>query len=111
MIIKSLKFSSFNIKLRLFNIFKKFINQYLNLKIPLVYGKLLNSIIKQKNYELLCSEFKKHSLCLFLRLIINEILELFSTIFLYNSDNSIKKKVLENFFIKDIDFFDIYKNI
>ena len=104
-----MKFSNFNIKLRLFGLFKKFINQYLNLKIPLIYGKLLDSIIKKNNYELLCSEFKKHSIYLFFRLIINEILELFSTIFLYNSDNSIKKKVLANILQKDIDFYDLYK--
>ena len=49
---KSLFFSTKNIKLPLFNIFKKFISQYLDLKIPIVYGKLLNSIIKEKNYDL-----------------------------------------------------------
>ena len=109
LILKSVKFSSHNIKLRIFNLIKKLIDQYLNLKIPLVYGKLLNSIIKQKNYELLCSEFKKHSLYLFLRLIFNEFSELISILFIYNSDDSHKKKVLENILIKDIDFFDIYK--
>ena len=109
LILKSLKFSNYNIKLRIINILKKSIEQYLNLKIPLVYGKLLNTIIKQKNYELLCLEFKKHSLYLFLRLIFKEVSELFSAIFINNSDNSLKKKVLENILLKDIDFFDLYK--
>jgi len=109
LIIKSIMFSSHNIRLHIFNIIKKFINQYINLKIPLVYGKLLNSIIKQKNYELLCSEFKKHSLFLFFRLILNEVFELFSLLFVTSSGESHKKKVLENILQKDIDFFDLYK--
>ena len=109
LILKSLKFSSYNIRLHIFNIIKKFINQYINLKIPLVYGKLLNSIIKQKNYDLLCSEFKKHSLFLFFRFILNEVFELFSLLFVTNSGESHKKKVLENILQKDIDFFDLYK--
>ena len=109
LISKSLTFSSNNIKFRLFNIIKKFLIQYLNLKIPLVYGKLLNSIIKQKNYQLLCSEFKKHSLYLFFRLIFNEVCELFSVLFVYNTDESYKKKILENILYKDIDFYDLYK--
>ena len=108
LILKSIKFSSHDIKLRILRTAKKFIDQYLNLKIPLVYGKLLNLIIKQKNYELLCSEFKKHSLCLFIRLIYNQVSELFSIIFINNSDNSHKKKVLDNILQKDIDFYDLY---
>ena len=106
---KSLFFSTKNIKLPLFNIFKKFISQYLDLKIPVVYGKLLNSIIKEKNYDLLCSEFKKHSLFLFLRVIINELGELFGLLFIRNSMNSYKKIVIENIAQKDIEFFDLYR--
>ena len=88
---KSLYFSTKNIKLPLFNIFKKFVSQYLDLKIPVVYGKLLNSIIKEKNYDLLCSEFRRHSFFLFLRVIINELAELFGLLFIRNSMNSYKK--------------------
>ena len=106
---KSLYFSTKNIKLPLFNILKKFVSQYLDLKIPIVYGKLLNSIIKEKNYDLLCSEFKKHSLFLFLRVIIHEISELFGMLFIKNSMNSYKKIVIENISQKDIEFFDLYR--
>ena len=106
---KSLLFSTKNIKLPLFNIFKKFVSQYLDLKIPLVYGKLLNSIIKEKNYDLLCSEFRRHSLFLFLRVIINELGELFGLLFIRNSMNSYKKIVIENIAEKDIEFFDLYR--
>jgi len=106
---KSLIFSTKNIKLPLFNIFKKFIQQYLDLKIPLVYGKLLNSIIKEKNYDSLCTQFKKHSLYLFLRVIINELTELFGILFIRNSINSYKRIVIENIAQKDIEFFDLYR--
>ena len=47
---KSLVFSTKSIKLPLFNIFKKMVNQILDLRIPIIYGQLLNSIIKEKNY-------------------------------------------------------------
>ena len=106
---KSLIFSTKNIKLPLFNIFKKFIHQYLDLKIPIVYGKLLNSIIKEKNYDKLCSEFRKHSFFLFLRVIINELSEIFGLLFIRNSMNSYKKIVIENIAQKDIEFFDLYR--
>ena len=106
---KSLFFSTKNIKLPLFNIVKKFVFQYLDLKIPIVYGKLLNSIIKEKNYDLLCWQFKKHSLFLFLRVIINEISELFGLLFIRNSMNAYKKIVIENIAEKDIEFFDLYR--
>ena len=106
---KSLIFSSKNIKLPLFNIFKKMISQYLDLKIPLIYGKLLNTIIKEKNYDKLCQEFRKHSIFLFLRVIMNEIAELFGVLFIRNSLNSYKKIVIENIAEKDIEFFDLYR--
>ena len=106
---KSLLFSTKNIKLPLFNIFKKFVSQYLDLKIPIVYGKLLNAIIKEKNYDKLCAEFKKHSLFLFIRVIINELGELFGLLFIRNSLNSYKKIVIENIAQKDIEFFDLYR--
>ena len=106
---KSLYFSTKNIKLPLFNIFKKFVSQYLDLKIPVVYGKLLNTIIKEKNYDLLCSEFRRHSFFLFLRVIINELGELFGLLFIRNSMNSYKKIVIENIAEKDIEFFDLYR--
>ena len=106
---KSLVFSTKSIKLPLFNIFKKFITQYLDLKIPVIYGKLLNSIIKEKNYDLLCSTFKKHSIFLFLRVILNELGELFGLLFIRNSMNTYKRIVIENIAQKDIEFFDLYR--
>jgi ABC-type multidrug transport system fused ATPase/permease subunit len=106
---KSLIFSSKSIKLPLFNIFKKMLSQYLDLKIPIIYGKLLNTIIKEKNYDSLCYEFRKHSLFLFLRVVINEITELFGILFIRNSMNTYKRIVIENIAEKDIEFFDLYR--
>ena len=106
---KSLIFSQKNIKLPLYNIIKKFINQYLDIKIPIVYGKLLNSIIKEKNYELLCEEFKRHSLLLFLKVIFSEFFELLGLLFIKNSILSYKKIIVDNISEKDIEFFDLYK--
>ena len=106
---KSLVFSTKNIKLPLFNLFKKFVSQYLDLKIPVVFGKLLNAIIKDKDYNILCKEFRKHSIFLFLRVIINELGELFGLLFIRDSLNSYKKIVIENIAEKDIEFFDLYR--
>ena len=72
---KSLIFSSKNIKLPLYNIIKKFLNQYLDIKIPIIYSKLLNAIIKEKNYDSLCNVFKTHSALLFLKVIFSELSE------------------------------------
>ena len=105
---KSLIISSKNIKLPLYNIIKKFLNQYLDIKIPIIYSKLLNAIIKEKNYDLLCKEFKIHSILLFLKVIFSEISELIGLLFIKNSILSYKKIVLENIAQKDIEFFDLY---
>ena len=107
---KSLIFSSKNIKLPLYNLLKKFLNQYLDIKIPIVYGKLLNAIIKEKDYDLLCLEFKRHSYLLFLKVIFSQISELFGLLFIKNSILSYKKVIIENIAQKDIEFFDLYKS-
>ena len=69
---KSILFSSKNLKNPIYNLVKKFFGQYLDIRIPIVYGKLLNAIIKEKNYDLLCSEFRTHSFLLFSKVIFNE---------------------------------------
>ena len=106
---KSLVFSTKSIKLPLFNIFKKMVNQILDLRIPIIYGQLLNSIIKEKNYDSLCYQFKRYSFFLFLKIILSELSELFGLLFIRNSMNSYKKIVIENIAQKDIEFFDLYR--
>ena len=106
---KSLYFSTKNIRLPLFNIVRKFISQHIETKIPIIYGKLLNTIIKEKNYDKLCSEFRKHALFLFLRVIMNEMGEIFGLLFVRNSMYQNKKIVVDNIAQKDIEFFDLYR--
>ena len=105
---KSIIFSSKNIKWPLYNLIKKFINQYLDIKIPIVYSQLLNAIIKEKSYTLLCIEFKKHSFLLFLKVIFSELAELCGLLFIKNSILSYKKIIIDNISKKDIEFFDLY---
>ena len=98
-----------SIKLPLFNLFLKFLMQYIDIKIPVIYGKLLNTIIKDKNYNKLCSQFAWHIFFLSLRVIMREIGEVFGFYFVGDSIFENKKMVLENIAKKDIEFFDLYR--
>ena len=106
---KSFSFSKKNLKLSLFNIFRKAISQFIDAKIPIIYGKLLNTIIKEKDYEKLVYEFKKHIFYLSMRIMVNYIGEIFGFFFVKNSAYQNKKFVLENIAQKDIEFFDLYR--
>ena len=106
---QSLSFSKLNIKLPLFNIIRKVVTQYIDRENPVIYGKLLNAITKEKNYEKLLYEFKKHILFHFLKIIINYLGELFGFFFVKNSMYQNKKIVIDNIAEKDIEFFDLYR--
>ena len=106
---KSLSFSKKNLKLSLFNILRKAISQFIDAKIPIIYGKLLNTIIKEKDYEKLVYEFKKHIFYLSMRIMVNYLGEIFGFFFVKNSAYQNKKFVLENIAQKDIEFFDLYR--
>jgi ABC-type multidrug transport system fused ATPase/permease subunit len=106
---KSLSFSKKNLKLSLFNIFRKALSQFIDAKIPIIYGKLLNTIIKEKDYEKLVYEFKKHIFYLSMRIMVNYLGEIFGFFFVKNSAYQNKKFVLENIAQKDIEFFDLYR--
>ena len=98
-----------SVKLPLFNLGLKFLMQYIDIKIPVIFGKLLNTIIKDKNYDKLCSEFKWHIFFLFLRVIMREMGEAFGFCFVGNSIFENKKIVLKNIAQKDVEFFDLYR--
>ena len=106
---KSLLFSGKNLKNPIYNIIKKFFVQYIDLRIPIAYAKMLNAIVKEKNYDLLCSEFRFHSFLLFSKVIFGEFSELFGLLFINNSIMSYKRIILDNIGEKDIEFFDLYK--
>ena len=106
---KSLIFSGKNLKNPIYNILKKFFVQYIDLRIPIAYAKILNAIVKEKNYDLLCSEFRSHSSLLFSKVIFSEFSELFGLLFINNSILSYKRIILDNIGEKDIEFFDLYK--
>ena len=93
----------------LFNIIRKSISQYLEIKIPVQFGKILNTIIKEKDYNKLCHEFKIHIFFLSMRVIINYIFEIFGFFFVKNSLYENKKIVINNIAEKDIEFFDLYR--
>ena len=107
---KSILFSSKNLKNPIYNLVKKFFGQYLDIRIPIVYGKLLNAIIKEKNYDLLCTEFRTHSFLLFSKVIFSELSELIGLLFINNSVLSYKRVLIDNIGRKDIEFFDLYKS-
>ena len=107
---KSILFSSKNLKNPIYNLVKKFFGQYLDIRIPIVYGKLLNAIIKEKNYDLLCTEFRTHSFLLFSKVIFNEFSQLIGLLFINNSVLSYKRVLVDNIGRKDIEFFDLYKS-
>ena len=69
----------------------------------------MNTIIKEKNYDKLCSEFRKHALLLFLKVLMNEVAEIFGLFFVKNSMYQNKKIVVDNIAEKDIEFFDLYR--
>ena len=104
-----MSFSKKNLKLSLFNIFRKALSQFIDAKIPIIYGKLLNTIIKEKDYEKLVYEFKKHIFYLSMRIMVNYLGEIFGFFFVKNSAYQNKKFVLENIAQKDIEFFDLYR--
>ena len=93
----------------LFNIIRKSISQYLEIKIPVQFGKILNTIIKEKDYNKLCHEFKIHIFFLSMIVIINYIFEIFGFFFVKNSLYENKKIVINNIAEKDIEFFDLYR--
>ena len=107
--IQSFIFSKSNMQLRFFNFILKIISNYIDIKIPVVYGKLLNAIIKEKNYTRLCSQFRWHIFFLFIRLIIKESGEIFGFYVIGNSLYQSKTIVLENIAKKDSEFFDLYR--
>ena len=106
---KSLLFSGKNLKNPIYNIIKKLFVQYIDLRIPIAYAKILNAIVKEINYDLLCSEFRSHSFLLFSKVIFSELSELFGLLFINKSILSYKRIILDNIGEKDIEFFDLYK--
>ena len=106
---KSLLFSGKNLKNPIYNIIKKLFVQYIDLRIPIAYAKILNAIVKERNYDLLCSEFRSHSFLLFSKVIFSELSELFGLLFINKSILSYKRIILDNIGEKDIEFFDLYK--
>ena len=106
---KSFSFSKSNLALPILNLSRKFCTQFIDIKIPIIYGKLLNSIIKERYFEKLCYEFKSYIFYSFLKIIINYIQELIGLIIVKQTVFQNKKIVLKNIAEKDVEFFDLYR--
>ena len=106
---KSILFSQSNIKLPLFNIIRKVIEQHIDAKNPVIYGKLLNAITKEKDQEKLLYEFKRLIFFHFFKTLISYSGELFGFFFVKNSIYQNKKIVIDNIAEKDIEFFELYR--
>ena len=106
---KSFSFSKSNLALPILNLSRKFCTQFIDIKIPIIYGRLLNSIIKERYFEKLCYEFKSYIFYSFLKIIINYIQELIGLIIVKQTVFQNKKIVLKNIAEKDVEFFDLYR--
>ena len=71
--------------------------------------RIIDSITKQKQYDLLYESIKKYMIFLFIRLIINVLLDVFSYYFISDSKQKYNNLFLSNLANKDIEFFDLFK--
>lgn len=106
---KSSFFSLKNWKSILCNQIRSNVNIFFSLYLPLYKKRIIDSITKQKQYDLLYESIKKYMIFLFIRLIINVLLDVFSYYFISDSKQKYNNLFLSNLANKDIEFFDLFK--
>ena len=109
-IIKSLKFSSKNLKPLIFEVIKKLIRYTVDIFTPIVYSELIDSFLNYKDFYLLKVKFFRYSFLLFCNVLIDVFFELIGKIFIKNAVNEYKLMVIQNISEKDIEFFDLYQS-
>jgi len=107
---KSIKISLKNWRNSVYQQFQMFISQIFSMYLPILKANIIDSISSNKGYDELIYSFKKYILFLIIRLIFNEILEIFEYYFIRKYNNEYKDLLLENIIEKDITFFDIFKS-
>lgn len=86
-----------------------FINQLIQLYVPIYEARIIDSIIKEKNYNSLYVNAKNQILFSLFQLIITEVLDLVYNKWINISPFWVNELMLKNISEKDIEFFEIFK--
>ena len=106
---KSSVFSLKNWKFILCNQMRTISNHFFSLYLPFYRKRIIDSITKKKTYDILLDSVKMYIFFLFIRLLINIFLEIFSYYFISDSKTKYNNLFLSNLANKDIEFFDLFK--
>ena len=106
---KSIKISLKNWRKSVYQQIQIFITQIFSMYLPILKANIIDSISTNKGYDELIYNFKKYIFFLIVRLIFDEILEIFEYYFIRKYNNEYKDLLLENIIEKDISFFDIFE--
>lgn len=106
---KSVAFSLKNWKFNVYNQVNNLINQFFSIYLPIYHAKIIDSITKQKDYNILYDSFKTYIFFLLIKLITSEGMQLFAYFFIRESAFSYRNIVIETIAEKDIEFFDLFK--
>lgn len=108
-VLKSFQFATLNWKKDVHGYITTQFQIIFSMYIPLIYGKMIDSITKQKDEAGLYYYFKLYIFVLFCRYIVNQLLRAFNQIFLKYEDIKGQMILLENIAKKDIEFFEVFK--
>ena len=106
---KSILFSLRNWKFNVYNQVNTLINQFFSIYLPIYHAKIIDSITKQKDYNILYDSFKTYLFFLLIKLITSEGMQLFAYFFIRESAFSYRNIIIENIASKDVEFFDLFK--
>ena len=107
---KSIKISLKNWRKSVYQQFQMFFTQIFFMYLPILKANIIDSISSNKGYDELLYSVKKYFFFLIIKLIFNEILEIFDYYFIRKYNNEYKDILIENIIEKDISFFDIFKS-
>ena len=82
---KSILFSLRNWKFNVYNQVNTLINQFFSIYLPIYHAKIIDSITKQKDYNILYDSFKTYLFFLLIKLITSEGMQLFAYFFIRES--------------------------
>ena len=107
---KSIKISLKNWRKSLYQQFQMFFIQIFSMYLPILKANIIDSISSNKGYDELLYSVKKYIFFLIIKLIFNEMLDIFEYQFIRKYNNEYKDLLIENIIEKDISFFDIFKS-
>ena len=107
---KSIKISLKNWRKSVYQQFQMFFIQIFSMYLPILKANIIDSISSNKGYDELLYSVKKYIFFLIIKLIFNEMLDIFEYYFIRKYNNEYKDLLIENIIEKDISFFDIFKS-